>query len=257
MRYRQMKAVLAVLERADGRYLVHCILAEPPAGDWWVAVRDHTRGTDHQIDDYRRFVATFPDLDRPALAVLAPSFPEARLLWGDVVRRIGRDTGGVLAVYTGGNGWGGQDHMAEQPAQQTPIWQPSGKVFLVGTMIDGMLENAQEQYRTLLEARPKPHVLDDGIVGRLVAVYTAQRDDLWLWDEQLRRWSGESLNGLRRREVERLHGQMAALRTVVDDILALTGELATGTIEKVLAKDDMELGLEFLLGLARDGERDR
>jgi len=28
-------------------------------------------------------------------------------------------------------------------------------------------------------------------------------------------------------------------------------------IEKVLAKDDMELGLEFLLGLARDGERDR
>jgi len=144
--------------------------------------------------------------------------------------------------------------MAERP---TPTWQPSGKVFLVGTMIDGMLENAQEQYRTLLEARPKPHVLDDGIVGRLVAVYTAQRDDLWLWDEQLRRWSGESLNGLRRREVERLHGQMAALRTVVDDILALTGELATGTIEKVLAKDDMELGLEFLLGLARDGERDR
>jgi len=90
VRYRQMKAVLAVLERADGRYLVHCILAEPPAGDWWVAVRDHTRGTDHQIDDYRRFVATFPDLDRPALAVLAPSFPEARLLWGDVVRLIPR-----------------------------------------------------------------------------------------------------------------------------------------------------------------------
>ncbi len=147
--------------------------------------------------------------------------------------------------------------MAEQPAQQTPTWQPSGKVFLVGTMIDGMLENAQEQYRTLLEARPKPHVLDDGIVGRLVEVYTAQRDDLWLWDEQLRRWSGESLNDLRRREVERLHGQMTALHTVVDDILALAGELGRGTIEKVLAKDDMEMGLEMLLRLARDGERDR
>ncbi len=124
-------------------------------------------------------------------------------------------------------------------------------------MIDGMLENAQEQYRTLLEARPKPHVLDDGIVGRLVEVYTAQRDDLWLWDEQLRRWSGESLNDLRRREVERLHGQMTALHTVVDDILALAGELGRGTIEKVLAKDDMEMGLEMLLRLARDGERDR
>ncbi len=90
MRYRQMKAVLAALERADGCYLVHCALAEQPAGDWWVAVRDHTRGTDHQIDDYDRFVATFPDLDRPALAVLAPSFPEARLSWGDVMRLIPR-----------------------------------------------------------------------------------------------------------------------------------------------------------------------
>ena len=63
--------------------------------------------------------------------------------------------------------------MAEQPAKQTPTWQPSGKVFLVGTMIDGMLENAQEQYQTLVEARPKPHVLDDHTVGRLVEVYTA------------------------------------------------------------------------------------
>jgi len=90
MRYREMKAVLAALERADGRYLAHCVLAEPPAGDWWMAVRDHMRGTDHQIDDYRHFVATFPDLDRPALAVLAPSFPEARLSWGDVLRLIPR-----------------------------------------------------------------------------------------------------------------------------------------------------------------------
>ncbi len=50
---------------------------------------------------------------------------------------------------------------------------------------------------------------------------------------------------------------MAALRAVVGDILALAEELAAGTIEKVLAKDDMEVGLEMLLRLARDGERDR
>ncbi len=147
--------------------------------------------------------------------------------------------------------------MAEQPAKQTLQWQPSGKVFLVGTMIDGMLENAQEQYQTLVEARPKPHVLDDHTVGRIVEVYTAQRDDLWLWDEQLRRWGDESLNRLRRREVERLQGQMTALHKVVDDILALADEPAAGTIEKMLAKDDMEVGLEMLLRLARDGERDR
>jgi len=147
--------------------------------------------------------------------------------------------------------------MAEQPAKQTPQWQPSGKVFLVGTMIDGMLENAREQYATLREVRPKPHVLDDDTVGRLVEVYAAQRDDLWLWDEQLWRWAGESLGTVRRREVERLQGRMAALHTVVDDILALADELGRGTIEKVMAKSDIEVGMEMLMRLAREGERDR
>jgi len=142
----------------------------------------------------------------------------------------------------------------DQPGQSTPQWQPSSKVFLVGTMIDGLLRGVQEQYTTLLEARPSPHVLDDYTVGRLVEVYTAQRDDLWLWDEQLKRWAAEPLGALRRREVERLQGQTAVLRKVVDGILALADELGRGTIESVLAKDDAEVGLEMLLCMM--GERE-
>ncbi len=42
-------------------------------------------------------------------------------------------------------------------------------------------------------------------------------------------------------------GQLARLRQVIAAILALAGELAGGTIERVLAKDDAELGLEYLL----------
>jgi len=142
----------------------------------------------------------------------------------------------------------------DQPGQSTPQWQPSSKVFTVGTMIDGLLRGVQEQYTTLLEARPSPHVLDDYTVGRLVEVYTAQRDDLWLWDEQLKRWAAEPLGALRRREVERLQGQTAVLRKVVDGILALADELGRGTIESVLAKDDAEVGLEMLLCMM--GERE-
>ncbi len=82
-------------------------------------------------------------------------------------------------------------------------------------------------------------------------MYTKQRDDLWLWDEQLRRWAGEPLNAQRRREVERLQGRMEALHAVVAAILTLADELKGGTIEAVLAKDDMEVGLEALLGLLR------
>jgi len=141
------------------------------------------------------------------------------------------------------------------PEHTTPQWQPISKVFLIGVTIDGMLTGAQEQYQTLLEARPKPHVLDDFTVGRVVDVFTEQRDDLWLWDEQLKRWAAEPLSTLRRREVERLQGQMAVLHTVVDDILALAEELGRGTIDTVLAKDDMELGLEALQWMME--ERDR
>ena len=137
--------------------------------------------------------------------------------------------------------------MPAHPGQPEPQWQASSRVFITGTMIDGMLEGAREQYATLLEARPTPHVLDDYTVVRVVEVYTAQRGDLWLWDEQLRRWDAEDLTPLRRREVQRLQGQMAALRTVVGEILALADELGQGTIERVLAKDDAELGLETLL----------
>ena len=48
-------------------------------------------------------------------------------------------------------------------------------------------------------------------------------------------------------EVQRLIGQMATLRQVITDILALADELKKGTIEQVLGKSDEELGLDFLL----------
>jgi len=146
--------------------------------------------------------------------------------------------------------------MPPQPMQQNPQWQPSGNVFLVGPLIAGMLDGIQEQYTTLVEARPTPHILNDYTVGRLVEVYPKQRDDLWLWDEQLTRWSGEALNVIRRRAVERLHGQMAALHKVVDDILALADEWGRGTIETVPTRDDAEMGLEMLCARLVSGSRE-
>src|SRR5450759_922395 len=90
----------------------------------------------------------------------------------------------------------------------TPNWQPIGQVALIAHHIDGMLESAEEQYETLQLARPKPHVLDDYTVGRVIEVFTVQRDDLWLFDEQLRRWEALNLTTSQKKEVERLMGQM-------------------------------------------------
>jgi len=69
--------------------------------------------------------------------------------------------------------------MAQGPTlRPTPRWQPIDQLPTIDYAIDGMLELAEEQYPLLEEARPRPHMLDDATVSRVVAVYTTQRDDL-------------------------------------------------------------------------------
>ena len=131
--------------------------------------------------------------------------------------------------------------------QQSPQWQPIARLSLIAHHIDGMLESASEQYTNLLQARPKPYVLDDYTVQRVIDVFATQQNDLWLFDEQLRRWQMEQISAKLRQEVERLVEQMAKLHQVITDILRLADELKEGTIEKQLAKSDEQLGLEFLL----------
>ena len=142
--------------------------------------------------------------------------------------------------------------MAQGP---TPQWQPMDKLPVIAYAIDGMLESAEEQYPTLEEARPRPHMLDNYTVSRVVEVYTEQRDDLWLYEEQLRRWSAQALTTGQRREVERLTGQLGRLRERIDAILTLASELRAGTIDRILGMDDAELGLRWLLGQMPRGER--
>ena len=136
-----------------------------------------------------------------------------------------------------------------------PNWQPITQLLLIASLIDGMLESAEEQYQALQQARPKPHVLDDYTVERVIAVFTTQRDDLWLFEEQLRRWQAQDLTAAQQREVGRLSDQLRQLRQVIAAILILAGELKGGTIEQVLAKSDIQLGLEALLRRPPDQDR--
>ncbi len=67
----------------------------------------------------------------------------------------------------------------------------------------------------------------------------------------MRRWRAGKLTDAQRREVERLADQLRRLRTVIDKILMLMDELKGGTMEKTMAKSDVEVGLEMLPCLAR------
>jgi hypothetical protein len=127
-------------------------------------------------------------------------------------------------------------------------WQPVRALPLIGSMIDSLLDKAEPQYKNLRPCRAQPHVLDDYTVGRVIKVYTEQADDVRLYAEQLSRWSGLNLAPSQRREVDRLSEQIPRIRERISAILALAAELKGGTIETVLGKSDLEVGLEFLLG---------
>ena len=71
--------------------------------------------------------------------------------------------------------------------KQTPNWQPISFLPKLAEMVDGMLESAEEVYRSLEQAHDRPHVLDDYTVERVREAHTTQRNDLWLYEEQLSR----------------------------------------------------------------------
>jgi hypothetical protein len=133
-------------------------------------------------------------------------------------------------------------------SNQTPNWQPIGFLPQIAEMIDGMLESAQGVLDSLERARTQPHVMDDYTLGRVREVHGTQLNDLWLYQEQLSRWTAQSPNERQRREIGRLIDQLSALRQVLTLCLALVDEMKDGTIDQILAKDDVELAIEFLMG---------
>lgn len=129
-----------------------------------------------------------------------------------------------------------------------PTWQPISALPTIAMLIDEGLRDARGHYATLLEARPKPYVLDDATIARVNRVNAEGLEYCDVYDEQLRRWRSERLTDAQQRETVRLQNASRELRLVLTQILALADELATGTIERQLSKSDAELGLE--LGVA-------
>lgn len=70
-------------------------------------------------------------------------------------------------------------------------------------MIDSLLDEMENHDANLQACRLKPHVLDNDTVGRVIQVYSAQADDVWLFETQLYRWRDLNLTPARREEVDR------------------------------------------------------
>lgn len=132
-----------------------------------------------------------------------------------------------------------------------PTWQPISALPMLTAHVKQGVQLAAEHLATLTEARDRPGVLDNASVDRVVATFTTTREDVELFAEQGRRWQAEELTETETAGVEHYVGLVARERELVEAILALAEQLRAGTIETVLAKSDLELGLEYLADAAR------
>lgn len=127
-------------------------------------------------------------------------------------------------------------------------WQPISQMPLVASMIDGALNDTAEHIQTLAKARTRPHVLDDATIDRVERVHGEQLEFVDIYAAQLQRWRDEDPSPAQRQELDRLEEQNRRLRQVTAEVLALAAELRKGTIDRIMAMSDLELGLQTLLG---------
>lgn len=132
------------------------------------------------------------------------------------------------------------------PHKRTPRWHPIASLPLIAGVIDGQLKAAEEQHRLLLQAQPGS--LDNATVKGVVRVFTEEQEFLAIYVEQLARWRKGPLTPAQRREVDRLAAQVARNVEVAASVLILAEELKDITIDAILAKNDLELGVELLTG---------
>jgi len=135
-----------------------------------------------------------------------------------------------------------------------PNWQPISQLPTLSAMTKGILENTENQYHTFLEIVDKPHVLDDATVHRAQRLYRTQLETVDLYDQQAERWLQDQLTPQQRQAVETMLAQTSRIRDLSQKILELLADIEKGTIDRIMAKSDLEVGLEFLLRNQRKKE---
>lgn len=132
---------------------------------------------------------------------------------------------------------------------KNPIWHPLEKLPLFASLIDEQVEACQKQLENLdpLDGRKSP-ILDDAIVERMFRVYREQQKKLPIFSEQLCRWENEKPSEAQRSEIKRLQQQLDYWKEALEELLRLAREYQEFTIEKVLARDDVEVAFDVIAG---------
>ncbi len=117
--------------------------------------------------------------------------------------------------------------MAQRPP---PLWQPVRQLPFVAALIDDLSQTAEKQYQTLRRAGDGTHELDEYALRQIVDLFSRERDDLPVFEEQLQRWLALDLSETQEHEIRRLRGRLDRLGELVPAILAMAEELKSSII---------------------------
>lgn len=149
---------------------------------------------------------------------------------------------------------------AEAEAENTPHevqWQPLAMLPTFAFMLDDTVESTEDQLINLTQAHQRPASMDDATINHAERVYTEQREYLNIYAQQFQRWQAERLTSAQRREITRLVGVVQRIIMVTDQILVLIVQIKPHTIDAIMRKSDVELGLETLMQKGQRPQRRR
>lgn len=132
--------------------------------------------------------------------------------------------------------------------KQQPTFHPISKALSFLEITDGMLKSSQEQLVNMKNIKDKPHILNDELINRSVKLYTSQNEDLDLFLQQCSLWREKELTEIQQYQVTTIEENANTLIKINNQILDIVDKCKDSTIDKILAKDDLELALDALSG---------
>ncbi len=144
--------------------------------------------------------------------------------------------------------------MSRKPEEKKPLkeqnqifrditWLPS-----IANTLNIIAQNTRNQIASLERSFEQPYLLDDQIVAQTVVSYKQALEEYIPIKDQLNHWLEQDLDSDQRDEVERLVELNEVVRARNERIIDLCGQIKEGSIDRIMEKDDYQLGLDALTG---------
>ena len=125
-------------------------------------------------------------------------------------------------------------------------WQPLRMLPTLTAMAEEARADSTDQLANFRAAQERPYSRDDATIAHAERVYTEQGQFLGIYAEQCRRGQQSTSSPRQQQALSHLASIVAQATTINIAILALLPELKDFTIERLLQKSDLELGIEAL-----------